>query len=91
MIFAAGKLPDSPSINDIAKNKARRRHNKDRHVRIDIQDFKQKISGIQRQHQHRTMGEVNNVQHTVNQRSAQSDQRVNSAKHKPIDDACWKQ
>ena len=79
LVLAMAGAVDHQPLQQVAQREHARHHQRQRRVGIQPQPLVEQIDRVQRHHQRRAMGEVDDVQHAVDQGQAQRHQRVHGA------------
>ena len=87
-VVAVRCRPDHKTLQAIAEREECRRDQKRGEIRIKPEFLEGEEGREQRGAQQRAMGEVDNVQHAINQRQPERDQRIDCAGHQAVDDGC---
>ncbi|MNT89422.1 hypothetical protein D3C72_2301420 [compost metagenome] len=80
----AGAVDHKP-LQRIAQREHPRHHQRQGGVGVDAQPVLEQVDGVERNHERRPMGEIDDVQHPVDQGQAQGDQRVHRAGRQAVE------
>ena len=78
-----GRLDDE-ALQHVAQREEDRHQHEDRDVGIDAAERVEKERRVQRQHEQAAVREVDDVQHAIDQRQAERDERVDRAHRQPV-------
>src|SRR5260221_7639146 len=76
---AVARRGDDRALQRIAQHEHRRNDDRQSEIGIDAEERVEEIDAVERQHQQAAMGEIDDVQHAVDQRQPERHQRVNRA------------
>ncbi len=84
-VLAVGGRPDHEPLQGIADKKEQGRQEHRRDVRVDPEKAVREEGREHRGGEQRPMREVDDVQHAVDQREAERDQRIDGARHQAVE------
>ena len=85
LVLAVAGAVDHEALQGVAQQEHARHHQREGRVGIDAQALLQQVHGVQRHHEGGPVGEVDDVQHAVDQRQSQRDQRVYRAGRQAVE------
>ena len=76
LFFAAAEGSDHAALDRVSEQEEERDDHRDGEIRIDSEEHVKKVDAVERQHQQATMGEVDDMQHAVDEGKSESDQSI---------------
>jgi len=91
LVAAMRRMLDDAALQHVAQHEEGGHRDRQRQIRVDAEAGIEEIDAVQRDHQDRAVGEVDDVQHAVDQRKAERHQRVDRAGGQPVDQGRYQQ